>query len=51
MKKLTLDDLKMIHRALDDVYLEMVEHLATPAELSKVIIPMMKVNELIKKSS
>jgi hypothetical protein len=48
MRKLSLADLKVIRRALDDTYLEMVEHLATPAELSTVIIPLIKIDALIK---
>ena len=49
MRKLSLADLKVIRRALADTYSEMVEHLATPAELSSVIIPLIKIDALIKK--
>jgi hypothetical protein len=51
MKKLNLADLKVIRQALDDVYLEMVENLATPAELASVIIPLIKIDSLIKKEN
>jgi hypothetical protein len=50
MKKLTQADLEVIHSALTDVYQEMLGDLATPAELATVIIPLVKINNLMKKA-
>ena len=49
--KFTASDLEVIKNLLHAEYLDMVGHLATPAELSYVIIPLVKVEALIKKAS
>ena len=51
MRKLSEADLKVIHSALTDVYEEMKGDLASNAELCSVIIPLVKIEEMMKKST
>ena len=48
--KLTMADLAIIKNLLQAEYSEMVGHLATPAEMASVIIPLIKVDALINKA-
>jgi hypothetical protein len=50
VKKLTAEDLKIIHSALTDVYEAMKGDLATDAELCTVIVPLVKIEDLMKKA-
>jgi hypothetical protein len=47
--KFTLKDLETMRDILDSTLLEMVEGLATNTEKCSVIIPLVKINELIKR--
>jgi hypothetical protein len=52
-KKLTLTpaDLKVIQQLLQDEYTRLSEDLADPADLSKVILPLVKINAKLSQAS
>jgi hypothetical protein len=47
---LTSNDLKVIKQLLDDEYTRLCEGLADPADIAEVIIPLVKVTQLIMKA-
>jgi hypothetical protein len=47
--KLTLNDMKVIKDLLATTYDQMKGDLATPAEISTVIIPLIKIDAMIEK--
>ncbi len=47
---LTENDLKVIKAILQDEHTRLVEHLAPPAELCAVIIPLFKIEALLEKA-
>ena len=48
---LTPNDLRVIKAILQDEHTRLVEHLATPAELCAVIMPLFKIDALLEKAA
>jgi hypothetical protein len=47
-KKFTVKDLEVMHNVLTATLLEMDDYLATAAEKAEIIIPLVKINQLLK---